>query len=138
MVTDVATYRENPRPAGRDGPPRSRCASPGRDAFSWRAAPRQLTATIHRTPRDPRLAGPTILRRKRGGSSFNGFPTGVAVSHAMHHGGRIRDDGLRSTSVGTVAIHRFTRPVCYQTFPRGAAEELQDSTRAASGGRDGG
>ena len=49
---------------------------------------------------------------------INGFPTGVEVCHAMNHGGPYpaTSDG-RSTSVGTRAIHRFARPVCYQDFP---------------------
>jgi NADP-dependent aldehyde dehydrogenase len=50
----------------------------------------------------------------------NGFPTGVEVSHAMVHGGPYpaTSDG-RSTSVGSLAIERFLRPVCYQDFPAG-------------------
>jgi NADP-dependent aldehyde dehydrogenase len=48
----------------------------------------------------------------------NGFATGVEVSPAMVHGGPFpaTSDG-RSTSVGTMAIYRFLRPVCYQDFP---------------------
>jgi NADP-dependent aldehyde dehydrogenase len=60
---------------------------------------------------------------------FNGFPTGVEVSHAMVHGGPFpaTSDG-RSTSVGTQAIFRFVRPVCYQDFPDAALPpELQDA-----------
>jgi len=50
----------------------------------------------------------------------NGFGTGVEVSPAMVHGGPYpaTADG-RSTSVGTLAIYRFLRPVCYQDFPAG-------------------
>ncbi len=60
---------------------------------------------------------------------FNGFPTGVEVCHAMVHGGPYpsTSDG-RSTSVGTRAIFRFTRPVCYQGFPDDALpQELKDA-----------
>jgi NADP-dependent aldehyde dehydrogenase len=48
----------------------------------------------------------------------NGWPTGVDVCHAMVHGGPFpaTSDG-RSTSVGTLAIERFLRPVCYQDLP---------------------
>jgi NADP-dependent aldehyde dehydrogenase len=49
---------------------------------------------------------------------FGGFPTGVEVSRAMVHGGPYpATTDSRSTSVGTAAIARFTRPVCYQDFP---------------------
>jgi alpha-ketoglutaric semialdehyde dehydrogenase len=48
----------------------------------------------------------------------NDFPTGVEVCHAMVHGGPFpATSNSRSTSVGTAAIYRFTRPVCYQNFP---------------------
>ncbi len=78
-----------------------------------------LTATIHGTEED--LAGAhelvSILETRVGRILFNGFPTGVEVSPAMVHGGPFpaTSDG-RSTSVGTQAIFRFTRPVCYQGF----------------------
>jgi NADP-dependent aldehyde dehydrogenase len=59
-----------------------------------------------------------VLERKAGRLIANGWPTGVEVSHAMVHGGPFpaTSDG-RSTSVGTLAIERFLRPVCYQDFP---------------------
>jgi 2,5-dioxopentanoate dehydrogenase len=79
-----------------------------------------LTATIHGTEQDLREFAEliAILEGKVGRLVFNGFPTGVEVSHAMVHGGPYpsTSDG-RSTSVGTQAIFRFTRPVCYQGFP---------------------
>ncbi len=78
-----------------------------------------LTATIHGTEEDLAGAGELvrILETKVGRILFNGFPTGVEVSRAMVHGGPFpaTSDG-RSTSVGTQAIYRFTRPVCYQNF----------------------
>ena len=59
-----------------------------------------------------------ILERKAGRLIINGFPTGVEVCHAMIHGGPFpATTDSRSTSVGTAAITRFTRPVCYQNFP---------------------
>jgi NADP-dependent aldehyde dehydrogenase len=90
-----------------------------------------LTATIHGTEQDLRDFADlvAILENKVGRLVFNGFPTGVEVSHAMVHGGPYpsTSDG-RSTSVGTRAIFRFTRPVCYQGFPDTALpEELRDS-----------
>jgi 2,5-dioxopentanoate dehydrogenase len=80
----------------------------------------QLTATLHLTQQDEALAGRLVpvLERKVGRLIANGWPTGVEVSHAMVHGGPFpaTSDG-RSTSVGTLAIDRFLRPVCYQDFP---------------------
>ena len=59
-----------------------------------------------------------ILEQKVGRLLINGFPTGVEVSHAMQHGGPYpATTDSRSTSVGTNAILRYSRPVCYQNFP---------------------
>jgi alpha-ketoglutaric semialdehyde dehydrogenase len=80
----------------------------------------QLTATLHLAERDEALATRLlpIVERKAGRLIANGWPTGVEVAHAMVHGGPYpaTSDG-RSTSVGTLAIERFLRPVCYQDFP---------------------
>ncbi len=80
----------------------------------------QLTATLHLTAQDSAVAARLlpVVERKAGRLIANGWPTGVEVSHAMVHGGPFpaTSDG-RSTSVGTLAIERFLRPVCYQDFP---------------------
>jgi alpha-ketoglutaric semialdehyde dehydrogenase len=82
-----------------------------------------LTATLLGTEDD--LASHrdliAILERKVGRVIFNGYPTGVEVCHAMVHGGPYpaTSDG-RSTSVGSMAIFRFARPVCYQGLPQSA------------------
>jgi 2,5-dioxopentanoate dehydrogenase len=80
----------------------------------------QLTATLQLEPGDLPLARRLlpILERQAGRILVNGFPTGVEVCHAMVHGGPFpsTSDG-RSTSVGTLAIRRFLRPVCYQDMP---------------------
>ncbi|MHA8080917.1 aldehyde dehydrogenase (NADP(+)) [Aquirufa regiilacus] len=81
--------------------------------------PGQLTATIQAEPTD--LAGLDELidevSQKVGRILLNGFPTGVEVSPAMVHGGPFpATSDARSTSVGTEAIYRFTRPVCWQNF----------------------
>ncbi|MBT54519.1 MAG: aldehyde dehydrogenase (NADP(+)), partial [Mameliella sp.] len=48
----------------------------------------------------------------------NGFPTGVEVSDTMVHGGPYpASTNFGATSVGTMAIRRFLRPVCYQNLP---------------------
>ncbi len=90
-----------------------------------------LTATIHGTEQDLQEFNDliAILERKVGRLVFNGFPTGVEVSHAMVHGGPYpaTSDG-RSTSVGSQAIFRFCRPVCYQAFPQVALPDaLKDA-----------
>lgn len=89
-----------------------------------------LTATIHGTPEDLREYAWLVsaLELKAGRLVFNGFPTGVEVCAAMQHGGPYpATTDARSTSVGTAAIKRFARPVCYQNFPQEALPvELQD------------
>jgi NADP-dependent aldehyde dehydrogenase len=80
----------------------------------------QLTATIHGTAEDLRKAAPLleVLERKAGRVLFNGYPTGVEVSPAMQHGGPYPSTSdPRFTSVGTAAMLRFARPVCYQNCP---------------------
>lgn len=79
-----------------------------------------LTATLWATDDDLKAYADliAILERKAGRLIINGFPTGVEVCHAMIHGGPFpATTDNRSTSVGTAAITRFTRPVCYQNFP---------------------
>ncbi len=80
----------------------------------------QLSGTIHCT--EAELARHTdlvdILTRKVGRLVINGFPTGVEVCPSMMHGGPFpASTDARFTSVGTAAIKRFLRPVCYQGFP---------------------
>ncbi|QBE65537.1 aldehyde dehydrogenase (NADP(+)) [Pseudoduganella lutea] len=81
----------------------------------------QLTATLQLEEDDYDAAATLLpaLERKVGRILANGFPTGVEVSTAMVHGGPFpaTADG-RSTSVGTGAILRFLRPVCYQNLPQ--------------------
>jgi 2,5-dioxopentanoate dehydrogenase len=89
-----------------------------------------LTATIHGTPEDLKEWAELveILQTKVGRIIFNGWPTGVEVNHAMVHGGPYpATTDSRSTSVGSAAIYRWARPVCWQGFPDGALpEELRD------------
>ncbi|WP_395402470.1 aldehyde dehydrogenase (NADP(+)) [Pseudoduganella sp. UC29_106] len=80
----------------------------------------QLTATVQATAEDRDIAGSLLptLERKVGRILFNGFPTGVEVSHAMVHGGPFPSTSdSRTTSVGATAIDRFLRPVSYQDVP---------------------
>lgn len=83
----------------------------------------QLTATVHATEEDLANASDllAILERKAGRVIINGFPTGVEVCPSMNHGGPYpATTDERFTSVGTAAIQRFARPVCYQAFPPSA------------------
>ena len=65
-----------------------------------------------------------VLETKVGRLLFNGYPTGVEVSHAMVHGGPYpATSDSRFTSVGSQAILRFVRPRCYQGFPQAALPE---------------
>lgn len=79
-----------------------------------------LTATVHGTDADLKEFADlfTILEEKVGRIIVNGFPTGVEVCHSMVHGGPYpATTAPQTTSVGTNAIKRFARPVCYQSFP---------------------
>ena len=81
----------------------------------------QLTATIHAEPEDEALSGRLlrVLQEKAGRIVWNSYPTGVEVSPSMHHGGPYpATTDSRFTSVGTAAIQRFARPVCYQGLPK--------------------
>ncbi|MDZ5111776.1 aldehyde dehydrogenase (NADP(+)) [Pseudomonas putida] len=80
----------------------------------------QLTATLIAEPEDfQRFAALVpVLQRKAGRLLVNGYPTGVEVCDAMVHGGPYpATSDARGTSVGTLAIDRFLRPVCYQDYP---------------------
>ncbi len=93
-----------------------------------------LTATIQGTEEELEEYRDltAILETKVGRLLFNGFPTGVEVAHAMNHGGPYpATTDVRSTSVGTAAILRFVRPICYQGFPQGSlpAEIRDDNPR---------
>ncbi len=80
----------------------------------------QLTATVQADQGDYALAAQLLplLERKVGRVLFNGYPTGVEVSYAMVHGGPFpATSDTRTTSVGTTAMDRFLRPVCYQNVP---------------------
>ncbi|GAB3807534.1 aldehyde dehydrogenase (NADP(+)) [Micromonospora zhanjiangensis] len=80
----------------------------------------QLTATVHATPDDYEEARRLLprLELRAGRVLFNGWPTGVEVGHAVVHGGPFpATSDSRTTSVGTLAIERFLRPVSYQDVP---------------------
>ncbi|WP_448089875.1 aldehyde dehydrogenase (NADP(+)) [Pseudomonas azerbaijanoccidentalis] len=80
----------------------------------------QLTATLIAEPADLERFGELlpVLEDKVGRLLLNGYPTGVEVSDAMVHGGPYpATSDARGTSVGSLAIDRFLRPVCFQNYP---------------------
>jgi len=80
----------------------------------------QLTCTLHLDQGDAELGKSLmpILERKAGRVLANGFPTGVEVADSMVHGGPYpASTNFGATSVGTLSIRRFLRPVCYQALP---------------------
>jgi NADP-dependent aldehyde dehydrogenase len=97
-----------------------RCADAAQMLEVARGLEGQLTATLHLDAGDHSLARDLmpILEERAGRILANGWPTGVEVSHAMVHGGPFpATSDPRGTSVGTLAIQRFLRPICYQDLP---------------------
>ncbi len=79
-----------------------------------------LTATVHAEEADHEIVADLLplLTERTGRVVWNGWPTGVAVAWAMHHGGPFPSTvGSVHTSVGVTAARRFQRPVCYQDAP---------------------
>jgi alpha-ketoglutaric semialdehyde dehydrogenase len=133
LTTDAATWSRTPRLGDEVYGPATlavRCGSRAELLRVARGLHGHLTATIHGSERDLAEFAElvAILRGKVGRLVFNGFPTGVEVCHAMQHGGPYpATTDSRSTSVGTAAITRFARPVCYQDFPSSSLpDELRD------------
>lgn len=86
----------------------------------------QLTATLQLDEGDTDAARALlpVLERKAGRVLANGFPTGVEVADAMVHGGPYpASTNFGATSVGTLSIRRFLRPVCYQNIPHAMLSE---------------
>lgn len=82
-----------------------------------------LTATIHGTEQDllDHAELVNVLQHKVGRIVFNGFPTGIEVCNAMHHGGPYpAATHSYFTSIGQHSIYRFVKPVCFQGFPDSA------------------
>ena len=93
----------------------------------------QLTATVHLAGDEHEASRPLleILSQKAGRLIINGYPTGVEVCPSMQHGGPYpATTDARFTSVGTAAVQRFARPVCYQSFPEALLPpELHNANR---------
>ncbi|HEX3649320.1 MAG TPA: aldehyde dehydrogenase (NADP(+)), partial [Pseudonocardiaceae bacterium] len=82
--------------------------------------PGSLSAAVHLTDEDDTAVTEIldVLRPKAGRLLFDGFPTGVAVAWAQHHGGPWPATNTLHTSVGITSIRRFLRPVAWQDAPR--------------------
>lgn len=134
LVTDAPTWQEHERLQEEIFGPSTvivRCRSMAEMLDCARQLEGSLTATIHGLPEEIAAARDlfAVLERKVGRMIFNGYPTGVEVGYAMHHGGPYpATTDARFTSVGTAAIYRFARPVCFQNFPDAALPpELQNA-----------
>ena len=130
FVTDARTFRQNPRLAQEVFGPSAvlvRVEYPEDLLSLVETLEGQLSATIHLREADHAFAARLIpvLERKVGRIIANGWPTGVEVAHAMVHGGPFpATSDSRTTSVGSLAIERFLRPVCYQDLPKELLPEV--------------
>jgi NADP-dependent aldehyde dehydrogenase len=87
-----------------------------------------LTATVHLEQGEEQARLLRVLQAMTGRLIFNGYPTGVLVSWAQHHGGPWPSTNTIHTSVGTTSIRRFLRPVAWQDAPEAALPaELRDA-----------
>jgi len=89
-----------------------------------------LTASIHASEKDLHVAQQVALgvAHKVGRLIYNQMPTGVEVCASMNHGGPFpASTQIRTTSVGSEAIKRFQRPICYQNMPKELLPELLKS-----------
>jgi NADP-dependent aldehyde dehydrogenase len=134
IVSDAATWLGNKTLHEEIFGPATVVVRCGSDAEVMQCAEKlagTLTATIHGSADELAANGVLVdlLSRKAGRVIFNGFPTGVEVGYAMHHGGPYpATTDEKFTSVGSAAILRFARPVCYQNFPEALLpEELRNA-----------
>jgi NADP-dependent aldehyde dehydrogenase len=94
--------------------------------------PASLTATVHSEPADADYVAELsrLLRARAGRLIYDGYPTGVAVAWAQHHGGPWPSTNSLHTSVGPTAIRRFLRPVTWQDAPAHVLPaELRDDVK---------
>ena len=103
-----------------------RCQSKDQMLKFARSLDGHLTATLHGTEEDLKqhVDLVNILQHKVGRVVFNGFPTGIEICNAMHHGGPY-PAATHSffTSIGHQSIYRFVKPVCFQGFPESCLPE---------------
>jgi NADP-dependent aldehyde dehydrogenase len=122
LVATAKEFRENPVLQEEVFGPATllvQCADEAEVLKTIGSLPGQLTATVHLTADEEDSSREFLeaLAEKAGRLILNGYPTGVEVCAAMHHGGPYpATTDARFTSVGTAAIQRFARPVCFQNF----------------------
>jgi 2,5-dioxopentanoate dehydrogenase len=127
--TSFDTFRTRPELADEVFGPSSivvSCSKPEDLVSVARGLHGHLTATVHGTPEDLTEHAELlhVLGDKVGRLIINGFPTGIEVCHAMHHGGPYPSTtDSHFTSIGTGAIYRFARPLCFQGFPEALLPE---------------
>ncbi|MEV4100037.1 aldehyde dehydrogenase (NADP(+)) [Nonomuraea sp. NPDC049649] len=131
FTTDLATFAEKLPGIGEE------CFGPASIVVTYREVgdlpavlerlEGSLTATVHATdPAEAELVA-DVLARKAGRLIWNGWPTGVAVTWAMHHGGPWPSTTTPTTSVGATAIDRWLEPTAYQDWPEALLpDELKD------------
>ncbi len=123
MTCDASTFRSTPELSEEHFGPFGlvvRYRSPEEMLELARSLPGNLTATIHAGREEAGQLSELAdaLAQRAGRVIWNGYPTGVAVTHAMHHGGPYPATTVPlHTSVGAFAIKRFLRPVVYQSVP---------------------
>jgi NADP-dependent aldehyde dehydrogenase len=104
--------------------------------------PPSLTGTLHAAPDDDRATVRRLtgtLASRSGRIVFNGYPTGVRVSWAQHHGGPWPSTNSLHTSVGATSIRRFLRPLAWQNAPDWILpDELSDGASGIPRRVDGG
>ena len=107
------------------------CANPEEFRSVVKSFEGQLTISVMATDADLQDHDyiVALIQEKAGRIVFNGVPTGVEVCHSMHHGGPYpASSNGKYTSVGSDAIKRFARPVCFQNAPEAVLPvELQNS-----------
>lgn len=129
-ASDFSVLDENPHAIDEVFGPTStvyRCQSVDQMMKFARGLDGHLTATIHGTETDllENQDLVTILQQKVGRIVFNGWPTGIDVCDAMHHGGPYpATTHSYFTSIGHQSIFRFTKPICFQDFPASALPEI--------------
>jgi alpha-ketoglutaric semialdehyde dehydrogenase len=122
LVAPAADFQQNPELQEEIFGPATllvECANEAEVLKTIESLPGQLTATVHLTPNEQESSRSFLeaLGEKAGRLILNGYPTGVEVCPAMHHGGPYpATTDARFTSVGTAAIQRFARPICFQNF----------------------
>ncbi len=132
LATDAATYLREPLLRVENFGPSTLLVRAPDSAMLLAIADRlegQLTASVHGGEWDAAVVGAlfAVLEQKAGRLIYNGYPTGVEVCASMQHGGPYpASTDSRYTAVGTAAIRRWLRPVCFQNFDQAPRPSLSE------------